>query len=238
MTIFAALVVGKVIGVTCIVLLASRCKVAPLSEQMRPADITMISAMASIGLTVALFIAGEAYKQETLKAEAKMGALLSGLMGVLCILFSRSPMWRGGRKKQLDAPRTSARDSWREDGYDSDDPEYDDTNDVAYIVAAALESTYAHSRAAIQAKERKAILAGKADALRLAGPAPDTISPMRRASIIARAASPDRRLSTLNASGKWQLSADRTLANALISAASTTANSPERRASNAWLSNV
>ena len=53
----------------------------------------MASSMASIGLTVALFIAGEAYQQEQLQAEAKMGALLSGLMGGICILFSRSPLW-------------------------------------------------------------------------------------------------------------------------------------------------
>ena len=41
----------------------------------------MIASMASIGLTVALFVAGEAFPDPTLQAEAKLGALLSGLMG-------------------------------------------------------------------------------------------------------------------------------------------------------------
>jgi len=50
--------------------------------------------MASIGLTVALFVAGEAFKKTpALEGEAKFGALLSGLMGFVCVGVSRMRCW-------------------------------------------------------------------------------------------------------------------------------------------------
>ena len=153
LTIFAALIVGKMVFVTAIVLFASRMRIAPLHSSLRVPDVTMISAMASIGLTVALFIAGEAFKQERLQAEAKMGALLSGLMGAVCVCWSRTPLWKGGRKHAVVSGQEEEEDF-------GDDPEYEDVDDVAYIVASALERTYAQSRSAVLARERKAILAG------------------------------------------------------------------------------
>ena len=85
-----------ILDVTAIVLAASRCRVAPLNAALRTADVGMISAMASIGLTVALFIAGEAFSaKEKLEAQAKMGALLSvGPPLVLCAAAVANKDWR------------------------------------------------------------------------------------------------------------------------------------------------
>ena len=136
----------------------------------------MISAMASIGLTVALFIAGEAFKQEQLKAEAKMGALLSGLMGAVCILYAKTPLWPPRRKamRSAAASASAAAEVYDESKHGDEgsfnrnsqrfqyDEEAVDVDDVAYIVAAALEKQYTMSRSAILARERKAIIAGRA----------------------------------------------------------------------------
>ena len=49
----------------------------------------MVGFIASMGLTVALFVAGEAFTDPELQGEAKMGALLSGLVGPLALLINR-----------------------------------------------------------------------------------------------------------------------------------------------------
>jgi len=58
----------------------------------------MIGSMASIGLTVALFVSGEAFPERSgmkrLQGESKLGALLSGLMGFACVGIAKSPLWR------------------------------------------------------------------------------------------------------------------------------------------------
>jgi len=153
--IFGALVIGKVICITGLVLLASAVGLTPLPTVMKPADVSMVSAMASIGLTVALFISGSAFKQPQLQAEAKMGALLSGLMGVVCIGFSRTPLWHGRVKRAAGGGGgVSSPDALAIDIDDEDEQE--DFDDVANIVEAALESTYLRSQAI-----RKEILAGR-----------------------------------------------------------------------------
>jgi Na+/H+ antiporter NhaA len=97
LAVFVALVAGKAVGIVGCVLALDRCQLAPLGAGISKADVGMISATASIGLTVALFISGEAFQQETLKAEAKMGALLSGLMGMVCCGFAQSRLWKHHR---------------------------------------------------------------------------------------------------------------------------------------------
>ena len=161
-TIFTSLTAGKILFVTSIVLAASKCGVAPLSYVMRASDITMISAMASIGLTVSLFIAGEAFqKHETLQAEAKMGAILSGLVGIVCVFVSRTPLWN---PLSMDAtepddplPRPSECSA-------SVEEEEEDVDDVAFIVAAALKKQYLLTKSRVIAHERKAILRGGSSA--------------------------------------------------------------------------
>jgi len=95
-----SLIVGKILGITFLVLSTDRCKVAPLNAAIqKPADVLMVGSMASIGLTVALFVSGEAFKDERLQGEAKLGALLSGLMGAVCVLVAKLPCWQ--RKHQI-----------------------------------------------------------------------------------------------------------------------------------------
>jgi len=89
-----ALIAGKIIGVFIFVQLMDKGKCAPLHQMIKPADVTMIGSMASIGLTVALFVSGEAFQDARLQGESKLGALLSGLMGAFCIAISKSPLWR------------------------------------------------------------------------------------------------------------------------------------------------
>jgi len=50
----------------------------------------MAGYVASLGLTVALFVAGAAFTDETLLGQAKMGALFSGFVGLSAIAIGRS----------------------------------------------------------------------------------------------------------------------------------------------------
>ena len=45
-------------------------------------QLIMAGYVASLGLTVALFVAGAAFTDETLLGQAKMGALFSGFVGL------------------------------------------------------------------------------------------------------------------------------------------------------------
>ena len=76
-TIFAALVAGKILGIVGFVMLASRLQLAPLPAAMGLADVTMVACMGSIGLTVALFISGEAFASD---ADGEPGAEPYGLL--------------------------------------------------------------------------------------------------------------------------------------------------------------
>lgn len=106
LAIFGALLLGKLIGISALVLLADKLQLAPLNNRIKAPDIVMVSSMASIGLTVALFIAGEAYEQERLQGEAKLGALLSGLIGLACAAFARTPCW--SQRFAKGAPKAAA----------------------------------------------------------------------------------------------------------------------------------
>ncbi|EOD22778.1 Na+/H+ antiporter [Emiliania huxleyi CCMP1516] len=113
--VFTALVAGKMLGITTLVCLASCLRIAPLAEGIIPRrmtllDVVMVSAVASVGLTVALFVSGEAYQHEELQSESKLGALLSGLMGLVCYGISKMSCWPHNKKPSLagmDASNTS-----------------------------------------------------------------------------------------------------------------------------------
>ena len=45
--------------------------------------------VAGLGLTVALFVAGEAYPDAALQGEAKMGALFSGFVGISAVFLGK-----------------------------------------------------------------------------------------------------------------------------------------------------
>ena len=92
-----ALVVGKTIGVLFFGALAVKLGF-PLPTGMSYRDLTMAGFIAALGLTVALFVAGAAFSSGELLGQAKMGALLSGLVGVVAVLIAR-PLGFGGPPK-------------------------------------------------------------------------------------------------------------------------------------------
>lgn len=149
LTIFLSLLVGKLLGVLVLVVIADRCRLAPLNARMKAPDVAMVGTMAGIGLTVALFVAGEAYEQTRLQGEAKLGALLSGLIGAACLAYAKSPCWarRFEALKKAQQPMVGG-DTWGVlDGAPRLRSEHYDYDDVADIVAATLERSLLLSRA-------------------------------------------------------------------------------------------
>jgi NhaA family Na+:H+ antiporter len=71
-----ALCVGKTVGIFTFSVLA-KCLGFDLPPGLSLGDLLAMSALAGIGLTVALFLATEAYVQPELRGQAKMGAVLS-----------------------------------------------------------------------------------------------------------------------------------------------------------------
>ena len=83
-----ALVVGKIIGIAGMSLLGS-CIGAPLPKGLSVPDLVATSALGGIGLTVALFVANEAFVQPEMRGQAKMGAVLSILCGLIAFVINR-----------------------------------------------------------------------------------------------------------------------------------------------------
>ena len=84
---------------------------------MRARHLVVAGIISSVGLTVSLFIAGEAFsRRPTLEAQAKMGALFSAVPClVLCIIAVASPEFRafnviGPTKKDVDLEVGEAQD--------------------------------------------------------------------------------------------------------------------------------
>eukprot|EP00441_Pelagodinium_beii_P039171 CAMPEP_0197626528 /NCGR_PEP_ID=MMETSP1338-20131121/5450_1 /TAXON_ID=43686 ORGANISM="Pelagodinium beii, Strain RCC1491" /NCGR_SAMPLE_ID=MMETSP1338 /ASSEMBLY_ACC=CAM_ASM_000754 /LENGTH=587 /DNA_ID=CAMNT_0043197069 /DNA_START=76 /DNA_END=1839 /DNA_ORIENTATION=- len=81
-----SLLFGKMIGISACSLLASRLGFR-LPEGVRALDVIVMSLLAGVGLTVALFVAGEAFVTPVLQGEAKMGAMLSVVCGLMAWLL-------------------------------------------------------------------------------------------------------------------------------------------------------
>jgi len=77
-----ALIVGKTIGITLCSLLAIQLGFA-LPAGVTISDIVAMSALGGVGLTVALFVANEAFVDPGLRGQAKMGAVISVLSAVV-----------------------------------------------------------------------------------------------------------------------------------------------------------
>lgn len=93
--ILAALVLGKTLGITLLGLLAKGLGF-PLPERMGLKELAMAGFIAALGLTVALFVAGAAFPMdEALRGQAKMGALMSGFVGLAAILIGRMFGFKG-----------------------------------------------------------------------------------------------------------------------------------------------
>ena len=86
--ILGSLVIGKSIGITALSVLASKLGFA-LPDRMGMKHLVMAGFIASLGLTVALFVAGAAFPDAGLQGQAKMGALFSGLAGIVAVVAGR-----------------------------------------------------------------------------------------------------------------------------------------------------
>lgn len=82
--IVAALVVGKMVGITGFSLLAEKLGF-PLPAGMNRGHLVVTSCVAGLGLTVALFVCGQAFVDPSLQAAAKMGAVFS--VGAAAVAF-------------------------------------------------------------------------------------------------------------------------------------------------------
>ena len=89
------LVVGKVVGVAGATALAVRFGVARLPADLRPRHILGMAALAGIGFTVSIFIAGLAFDDASQAAEAKLGILVASIAAaVLGVAVLRGPRTR------------------------------------------------------------------------------------------------------------------------------------------------
>jgi NhaA family Na+:H+ antiporter len=86
--VFGSLAVGKTAGIALFGALAIRLGF-PLPERMAVRELAMVGFIAAVGLTVALFVATAAFDDPALLGQAKMGALLSGLIGLVAIAWGR-----------------------------------------------------------------------------------------------------------------------------------------------------
>lgn len=86
--VFLALLVGKTVGIT-LFSWAGLLMGFPLPKGMGVKHLVGAGIVAGIGLTVALFVAGQAYTDPVAQGAAKMGALFSGFIFVFAYLFGK-----------------------------------------------------------------------------------------------------------------------------------------------------
>ncbi len=87
--ILGSLVIGKTLGITLFGILGAKLGF-PLPERMGLRELVMAGFVASLGLTVALFVSGAAFPTNALfQGQAKMGALFSGFVGIAAIVLGR-----------------------------------------------------------------------------------------------------------------------------------------------------
>jgi NhaA family Na+:H+ antiporter len=88
--VLGSLVIGKTVGVTSFAWIATRIGL-PLPDRMGMKQLVMAGFVASLGLTVALFVSGAAFPSDAaLQGQAKMGALFSGFVAFLAIVLGRA----------------------------------------------------------------------------------------------------------------------------------------------------
>lgn len=83
----ASLILGKTLGITLCSYLAVRAGFQ-LPSGMNMRHLVVTSAIAGLGLTVALFVSGQAFTEAGIQGAAKMGALLSVLSGPLALVVA------------------------------------------------------------------------------------------------------------------------------------------------------
>lgn len=87
--ILGSLVIGKTVGIALLGYLAVLLGF-PLPQRMGLPELAMAGFVAALGLTVALFVASEAFVDPLLLGQAKMGALFSGFVGLVAIGIGRA----------------------------------------------------------------------------------------------------------------------------------------------------
>jgi Na+:H+ antiporter, NhaA family len=86
--VLTSLLVGKTFGVFSFGCLGQRLGY-PLPDKVGLKELGLAGLIAGIGLTVALFVAGEAFTDPVIQGAAKMGALLSAAASILAIIAGR-----------------------------------------------------------------------------------------------------------------------------------------------------
>ena len=84
-----SLLVGKTIGITFFSWLGTLFK-CPLPDGMNIKHLVVAGVVAGLGLTVALFVSGQAFSNLDLQGAAKMGALFSGGIALLAIMLGKA----------------------------------------------------------------------------------------------------------------------------------------------------
>ena len=77
--VFLGLVAGKAVGITAFSFLAVQSKIAGMADGLTWAGVSGVGILAGVGFTVALFISGISFEDETLVATAKVAALAASL---------------------------------------------------------------------------------------------------------------------------------------------------------------
>ena len=86
--VLASLVIGKTGGIFLMGLLGQRLGY-PLPSKIGTKELALVGLIAGVGLTVALFVAGEAFTDPVIQGAAKMGALLSGGCAIIAMIAGR-----------------------------------------------------------------------------------------------------------------------------------------------------
>ncbi|RII25826.1 MAG: sodium:proton antiporter [Geobacter sp.] len=86
--VLASLVIGKSGGIFLMGWIGQRLGY-PLPSKVGMKELALVGLIAGVGLTVALFVAGEAFTDPAIQGAAKMGALLSGGCAIVAIIAGR-----------------------------------------------------------------------------------------------------------------------------------------------------
>ncbi len=86
--VLASLAGGKTIGILVMGMVGKRMGY-PLPARVGGKELFLVGLIAGIGLTVALFVAGEAFTDPVIQGAAKMGALLSAGCGIAAVVLGR-----------------------------------------------------------------------------------------------------------------------------------------------------
>ncbi|HZV81795.1 MAG TPA: Na+/H+ antiporter NhaA [Geobacteraceae bacterium] len=86
--VLASLATGKTVGILFMGVVGKKLGY-PLPSRVGGKELFLIGLIAGIGLTVALFVAGEAFTDPVIQGAAKMGALLSGGCGIAAFVLGR-----------------------------------------------------------------------------------------------------------------------------------------------------